>query len=319
MEKHLARFRRILDEKNSFLLICHESPDGDGIGALLALGELLRNRGKKVVLICRDCVPRVFAFLAGSVGIQNDFLLADHDAIILLDNGDLHRTGFADRISVSRHRIPIVNIDHHPKNDIWKMASANIADKAASSACELVYNLAMRLDWPITPTVATALLTGIYTDTGGFQHDNTSGRVLEIASDLLRRGAKLKLISANISNSHSVAMLKLWGIALNRLQIVPELGLVFSLITRQDIERAGAEDYEVSGLVNLINTIPNSKVALLLYETADGKIRGSLRTESEQVDLARLAEFLGGGGHRRASGFSLWGKLAESNGNWQIV
>jgi phosphoesterase RecJ-like protein len=114
-------------------------------------------------------------------------------------------------------------------------------------------------------------------------------------------------------------MLKLWGIALSRLKLNPAIDLAYSVLTRKDIEAVGAEEHEVSGLVNLLNAIPESKVALLLYETGDGKIKGSLRTESEAVDVSRLAYALNGGGHKKASGFSLPGALLEVNGSWQVA
>lgn len=313
------KVKQIIADHNKFLLICHERPDGDSIGALLALGTILEAEGKKVYLVSKDPVPSVFTFLAGAEKINHDFLLDDFEAVILLDNGDFRRTGFSDRLAKLKEDIHLVNIDHHPKNDVWKAAAINYVKTDVSSTCELIYELATRIGVEISPTIATALLTGIFTDTGGFQHPNTSESVLAIASSLLNRGAKLKRIAANIANNHSVAMLKLWGIALGRLRLNRKINLAYSVLTREDIEKVGAEEHEVSGLVNLLNNIPESKVALLLYETDDGKIKGSLRTESDTVDVGRLACALNGGGHKKASGFSLVGSLMEVNGNWQVA
>ncbi|OQA04781.1 MAG: Bifunctional oligoribonuclease and PAP phosphatase NrnA [bacterium ADurb.Bin400] len=314
------KFKTIIEERNSFLIVCHERADGDSIGSLLALGEVLDSLGKQAVLVSSSGVPPVFRFLKGSDKIKQDFLLGDFEAVILVDNGDFHRTGFADRLAVfHKKRIPLINIDHHPKNDLWRISTVNYVDTNVSSTCELIYSIITQLGVEITPTLATSLLTGIYTDTAGFQHTNTSSSVLEVSSALLRRGAKLKQISANVSNSRSVTMLKLWGIALSRLSFNHDLGMAYSVLTKDDIESVGASEDEVSGLVNLINAIPNSRIALLLYETKDGRIKGSLRTESDNVDLSRLANYFGGGGHRRASGFSLSGRLRQDAGIWRAV
>lgn len=314
------KLKTILEEKSSFALVCHVDPDGDAIGATLALSEALEKIGKKTVTLCKDPVPRVFHFLDNNQRIGDNFDLDQVECLILVDNGDLRRTGYQQEISQAKDKkIPIINIDHHQKNDIWRIVSINYADETASSASEVVYRIFIELEWEITPRIATCLLTGIYNDTGGFKHPNTTDRVLGIAAELMRRGAKLKKISENLENSHPIAMFKLWGIALNRLTVDKESGVAYSIILQDDLKVTGATEEEVSGLVNLLNSAPESKVALLLYETKDAKIRGSLRTESDEIDVSKLAGLMGGGGHKRAAGFTVEGKIAQlDNGGWMI-
>ncbi|MDZ4209802.1 MAG: DHHA1 domain-containing protein, partial [Candidatus Curtissbacteria bacterium] len=122
-----------------------------------------------------------------------------------------------------------------------------------------------------------------------------------------------------ISNTKSVAGLKLWGIALNRLKINRNTGITYSILLKEDIEKVNASEDEVSGLTNLINTTPESRIALLLYETRDGKIKGSLRTESDEIDLSKLARELGGGGLKKAAGFSLNGRIEKRGDGWKII
>jgi len=290
------------------------------LGSLLALGEALKARGKSVKLVCSDKIPQVFTFMEGHESIDNDFLLGNFEAVILLDNGDFQRTGFARRlVSLKKKKVPIINIDHHPKNDIWKFADVNCVDEQSSSTSELIYNILTGLDLDITPKIATYLLTGIFTDTGGFKHANTSGRVFEIVSDLLKRGAKLRKVSGNFFNEKSISSLKLWGIALSRLTLNKNLRIIYSVLSQNDIKEAGASEEEVSGLVNFINTSPESAVALLLYETSDGRIKGSFRTESDKIDVSLLAKHLGGGGHKKAAGFSISGNLKQIEGTWHIA
>jgi phosphoesterase RecJ-like protein len=201
------KIKNIIESNEEFLLIGHESPDGDCLGSILAFGEFLKGLGKTVTIACRDVIPEAFKFLPEIENVKRDFLLGGFNAVFLLDNGDFKRTGFSDRLrELDKKRIPIVNIDHHQKNDLWKIANINHADDTASSTSELIYDLIVGLKGTISPKMATLLLCGIYTDTGGFQHVNTKERVFEITSTLLNRGAKLKEISKNLKNTRPTSM-----------------------------------------------------------------------------------------------------------------
>jgi phosphoesterase RecJ-like protein len=307
-------------ENRSYLLVAHERPDGDTISATLAMMKLLESLGKKVTPVSSHGVPEVFRYLPVWHKIKEDFLFGDFDAIILIDNGDLKRTGFLDRIMLAKSKgTTIINIDHHPKNDIWKLANINVVDESSASTCEIIYGLFKKLQVSVTPDIATMLLTGVYTDTGGFQHSNTSPKTLAIASELMSHGAKLKLISGNISNFRSLAMLKLWGVALDHIEYRDDLKIVYSVITRNDISKVGAQEEDLAGVVNLISSIPGEQATLLLYELPDGKIKGSLRTESSRIDVSKIANLFGGGGHKKASGFVIEGKFDKNSDGWKIV
>lgn len=314
-----SKLKNIIEGNSKFLLIGHENPDGDCLGSLLAFGEFLKSLDKEIEIACRDRVPDVFMFLPGIANIKQDFLMGSFEAIFLLDNGDFKRTGFSDRLrDLNKKRVPIINIDHHQKNDLWKIANVNHVNDEASSTSELVYDIICGMDGKITSKMATLLLCGIYTDTGGFQHVNTKERVFEITSALLAKGARLKEISRSLSNSKPTSMLRLWGIALSRLKFDEKSGIVSSVVTQDDIKKTNATADEVSGLVNLINTIPESKAALLLYECSDGKIKGSLRTEKDGMDVSKIASEYGGGGHKRAAGFVVEGKIVEEVYGWKV-
>lgn len=318
--KQFDNFKNLIEEKNVFLLIGHEDPDGDSIGSLLAMTQYLEGRGKEVLAVCKSPVPKLFNFLDKVFLLQQDVQKSDYEAIILLDNGDLKRTGFPEVVSLAKkHKKVLVNIDHHIRNDIWKLADLNLADLSASSTSEIVYKLLTFLEADINPSMATALLTGMYYDTGGFHHSNTTDEVLKVSSELLHLGANLKKISKSVSQNRSVNMLKLWGIALDRIIVDKKRSIATTFLTRDDIETVGANEEEISGLVNLLNTASEIRVALLLYETGDGKIKGSLRTEEDKVDVAKFAGLMGGGGHKKASGFSLHGKFLKDKSGWKVV
>lgn len=314
-----SSLKMVLEGKTDFLLVAHESPDGDALGATLAFGQYLKDMGKNVTLASKDPVPNFFNFLDGSEEVVKDFLVGNFDAIILIDNGDMKRTGFADRIlAAGRRGLEIINIDHHPQNDIWKIATLNIVHPEYSSTCEIIYGIILEAGYQINPVVATNLLAGIYYDTGGFLHQNTTDRVMKIAGDLLLCGASLKKVSRSVHQTKSIGMLKLWGIALDRLKVLSEYHLAYTILTNQDIEEAGATEEEISGLIGMINTTAEAYASLLIYQAQDGKIKGSLRTESDKIDVSRLAKTFGGGGHRRAAGFSIRGKLVREKNGWKI-
>jgi len=313
----MASFSKLINflggkENRKFLLIAHERPDGDTVSATLAMARLLKNLNKEITIASSEGVPGVFQYLPDWRDARDDFLVGDFDAIVLIDNGDLRRTGYSDRILKAKERkIPIINVDHHPKNDIWKYASINVVDEKASSTCEIVFELFEKIGVKIEADAATMLLTGIYTDTGGFQHSNVSAKTYSIASELMSRGARLKNISNNISNHKSLPMLKLWGIALDRITYLSEIKLIYSIITQKDIESVLASEGDLAGVVNLISSIPDEAATLLLYEMPNGKIKGSLRTESSNIDVSQIAKLFAGGGHKKAAGFMLEDELAE--------
>ena len=298
----------------------HQDPDGDTIAATVAMFMVLKDLGKVVKMLCKDPVPKPFLFLPEAEKINSDILFGDFEVIIIIDCGDLKRTGFAERLKkFAKTHKNLINIDHHPKNDLWKIANLNLVNQNASSTSEIVWDLIKNLKVPINKEIATAILTGIYTDTGGFKHSNTSPETLKIASDLLNYGARLKEITKNVALNKTIAALKLWGIALSRLHKNQKLQIVSSVITKQDLTSCGASYIDLAGVVNLMNTIPDSKATILFFETPDGQIRASLRTEKDNVDVGKIAKLFGGGGHKKAAGFTITADLRLRDKEWEIV
>lgn len=305
---------------DSILLLLHENPDGDTLGAASGLYQGLMKKQKKVAMVCKDVVPKPFLFLPEVDKIKHDLLFGDFQLIITIDCGDLKRTGFHDRLKkFVRSKKILINIDHHPKNDLHKLATFNLVDYHASSTSEIIYHLFFDLNITIDKGIATALLAGLYTDTGGFKHSNTSSETFEIAGELLKNGARISLITKNVSLNKSIPAMRLWGLTLSRLHHNNQLKIVSSVITRHDLVECHANEDDIAGVVNLINTVPEANAAILFYETEEGTIRASIRTENDKVDASRLANIFGGGGHRKASGFTLEGKLKVNGANWKIV
>jgi phosphoesterase RecJ-like protein len=302
------------------LLVIHQSPDGDAIASSLALARALLKLNKIVAIVSKDPVPATFQFLPDSDTIGQDFFQGDWDLIVVMDCGDLKRTGFPTRIKdFASRRKRLINIDHHPKNDLHKIANINLFDTTASSTGEIVARIIDGLNINIDKEIATCLLTALYTDTGGFKHSNTSQKTLELASRLMLKGARLKTITQHISNTKTVSSLKLWGVVLSRLHNNRDLNMMVSLITQKDLKECAATFEDLAGAVNLIGSVPGTKVAMLLAEQNDGQIKGSLRTEADNVDVSKIAQIFGGGGHKKASGFLIHGKIFKDRSKWRIM
>ena len=309
-----------LTQFDKVLLMIHENPDGDTLGSAVVMYQILKKMGKNPAMVCKDPVPKPFLFLPEMDKIKPDILFGDYEIIVVIDCGDLRRTGFAERLKeFARNKKVLINIDHHAKNDLHKIANINFVDYKASSTAEIVWNIVERLDIEIDKNISTALLTGLYTDTGGFKHSNTTPKTLKIAADLLHYGGRIKLITQNVSLNKSVSAMRLWGLALSRLHRHNKFKISSTVITQKDLRNCGASDDDIAGVVNLINTVPDSKAAILFYETMDGKIRASIRTEDELVDVSHLAAIFGGGGHKKASGFTIDGKMKVKDQDWQII
>jgi phosphoesterase RecJ-like protein len=309
----LSRYDRII-------IFCHEEPDGDALGASLALAEGLRILGKTAAVACKDTPAPPFRFLPGIQTIVSAVRLDDFQAVVVVDCGDLARTGFADQLRrAGRRGIPILNIDHHPENDLHRLATVTLTDTEVAASVQIITLLLDRLNVPLSPALATLLLTGLYTDTGGFRHTNTTPEVLRLASRLLLHGARFKKIVRNISSTKTFAALRLWGIALSRARRHSRFPLVTTIITKDDLAACRATPEDLGGVVNMINAIPGTKAAILFVELPDKEIKVSVRTETDGVDVARLAAVFGGGGHRKAAGFRLRGRLVKERGYWRIA
>lgn len=302
----VASFVRTHDK---YLILVHHCPDGDAIASSVALGLVLQSLHKSFDIVCADAVPPQFAFLPGTRQFKQDFLLGDYEVIITVDCGDSRRTGFSSRLKdlIRKKRMVLLNVDHHPKNDLHGLATYNFVDSQAPSTTYLVYQLINCLGVTLNHKLATCLLTGLYTDTGGFKHPNTTAETLSFASTLLAQGARLKDITHHLSQLAPIPRLKLWGLALSRLAHHPDFDIVSTYITEDDIALSGATSKDVAGVAALVATIPSS-VSVIMVQL-DDSIQVRMRTKRRDVDVSKLAVYLGGGGQKKSAGFSVAGKI----------
>lgn len=312
-----ASIANLLLQQKEVALLVHQDPDGDALGSAGALALTLQNFGIQAKVICKDAIPPIFDFL-NLPPIGNQIGEEVIDILVTIDCGDAKRTGFYDQLIALPQNKIIINIDHHPPNDLNKLANHNLIDESVSSSSELIYQLIGYLKVKINPQIATLLLTGIYTDTGGFKHANASSQTLEIAAQLIASGGKLKLVARSFLNHHRFSGLRLWGLILSRLKI-NRYQITCSVINQTDIQQLSASVQDLAGVTNLLASISQAKAGLLLLDNGDGTIKGSLRTEHAKINVGQLAEFLGGGGHRQAAGFVIPGRLFPTATGWSII
>lgn len=241
---------------------------------------------------------------------------SSYDLLVVLDTADIGLLGsfYTDNIDLFQ-TTPILNVDHHISNT--RFGQLQLIDSTAASATEVLYAwILSQPKWKtlLNDDIATLLLTGLITDTRSFQNPNTTPRSLEVAAQLLDLGARQQEIIQHIYKTKPLSTLKIWGRALNRIQMDTETGIVWAAVSHEDLTEMGATSKETAGLLDeLISTIPDADVHVLFTEIEEGGLKASMRS-SVSIDVNRAASRLfGGGGHARASGFKI-----KKYGNFQL-
>ena len=290
-----ADIEKYLKTNDNFLISTHYSPDGDAIGSTLGMGEMLRIIGKKAVVVVEGGIPEKYRFLNNPIVVY-DPLAVETDAkfsnIIILDAGAFERIGKSKLFLDDNY--DIVNIDHHLSND--KFGRINYIDTDASSVAEILFGLAQYLRIDFTPELASFLYLGIMTDTGRFRFGNTSYKALSTAAELVKLGADPAYLSEGVFFDLPHSYIETLAICLNSLEYFDD-GRIALMEYHEEKE---IEDSE--GFIDLAIGTRGVKAAAFIRSMENGKFKVSLRSRS-QVDVRRIAESHGGGGHRKAAGF----------------
>jgi len=297
-----------LKNGDGYLLLSHVNPDGDAIGSMVALGEGLMSLGKTVKLFNRSGVPSLYTFLPYTEEVTDCLDSLDaYKAVILLDCHSLKRAGIrADQVNW----IPVLGIlDHHEVGTPEK-STVTVIDPNISATGELVYQLLLAMGVNITGQMATNLYTAISTDTGSFNYDNTTASCLEVAADLVRLGANPWDIYRQLNFNLSPERLLLLSQALKNMEYYHKGKLGALTISSDMMAATGTSEIDTDDFVSYPRSVKGVELALLISENGDGVCHVSLRSEGK-VDAAALARRFGGGGHRKAAGFSRAGALEE--------
>ena len=299
--------------KNSehVLLVPHKDPDGDALGSVTALMHILKKMSKKHSVFCATDADSQLNFLPYVEELTTDEAVWKNpfDLVIIVDSGDLERAGMEKFVKNKKDSTTVINIDHH--NDNTHFGDLNLVIPSASSTTHILYDLFKANNVEIDSQTATCLLTGLITDTGNFTNAATTVESLDIASDLVRKGGDIKMIKRLVFQDKSIDTLKLWGAALSRLSKHDAHEIVYTYLTQDDLKEYGVNESEAKGIANFMNVLNEGKAALILKERDQGKIKGSFRTTQDDIDVSKIARKLGGGGHKKAAGFSIDGNMEE--------
>lgn len=297
------------------LVVSHENPDADTLGAALGVREILASRGARATLVCTDVPPPLYGFLPGIGDVRTDPDEAvAYDLLVIVDCGSLDRVGAVrDRHPGLFAALPTVVIDHHASNGA--AGPSDWVEPGSAATCEMVALLAHACGTPLEAgdgALATALMAGIVMDTATFAHPNATPRTLAVSAALVEAGAPLSEISRLLYRSKPDAQLRLFGRVLDRLETSAGGLVVHSTLTLADIADIGALSSHSEGIIDLLSQSEAAEVAILFKEAGPQITRISVRTKPGGVDATVLTGLFGGGGHARAAGASVAANVADA-------
>ena len=307
-EAHIEALLEFFRSNRRLLLTSHARPDGDAIGSVLALAEILDQLGCHTDIVLVDSSPFIYHTLPNINRIHhkpsaNDIDPTGTTPAILLECDGIARTGL-----LGLENRTLVNIDHHASGRPF--GALNWIDEHACAVAAMIYRIAIAARVDITPSMATCLYTAILSDTGSFTYPSTNAETFALAHDLAARGANPSQIARDLYFSNPASKIRLLGTALSNLQC--DGPLAWSWVTSDDMDQAGAGAEDCEGVVNYLISIAGIESAVFLRELPSvDQFRLSIRSKGK-VDVAQIAEGFGGGGHRSASGCTLDGPLTEA-------
>jgi phosphoesterase RecJ-like protein len=279
--------------------ICHENPDGDTLGAAIAISIAAERLGKQAEVVSGDAPPPFLAVLPRIRSVRRAPQL-EPDLAVIVDTGDLKRTG---SVAVDHaewlSRATIAVIDHHVSNQGF--GAANWIDPQAAATCEMVAIMLPELGVELDEELATALMTGIVQDTHTFAHPNATPRTLRVAAELVEAGAPLSRLNRAVYADKPFSTLALWGMMLNSIGERCEGRIVHASMTEEMLRETGEQPNASEGFVDLLGSTKAADITILFKQVEAGSTRVSVRT-SERADAVAITSAFGGGGHARAAG-----------------
>jgi bifunctional oligoribonuclease and PAP phosphatase NrnA len=309
VEQSLERACVAIRTASDVALACHVSPDGDALGSMLGLFHVLRDASFE----CVASFPTPFIVAPHYRKLPGlDRLTPPHefpaepDVMVTFDCGALSRLGDLEPFAKAARELIV--IDHHISND--RYGSINVIDPNAAASGTLVRRLVDELGLPLNRDAAVSLYTALVCDTGRFQYDSTTPEVFDMARELLEYDVPVSDVSRTLFEEHRFAYMQLLGSVLGHAHLVPERRFVWTVVTQQDLNTFQVTMEEVEGLIDILRRTREAEVSCVVKEESDGTVRVSLRSLGD-VDVRRIAESEGGGGHRFAAGFTSGDEIDE--------
>ena len=296
----LSQVVELIESKRRFAITSHIRPDGDSLGSSIGLYWLLRALDKDVEVIMRDPVPHAYQQLPGASEVKVvPAVDPSYHAVFVIECSDISRPGLIDL-----DKQFVVNIDHHSTTALF--GTINWIDSTASAVGEMIYNLCKATGVRVTKEIAECVYTALITDTGSFHYSNTTERTFKVASELVRTGVKPAKTAEAVFASYPWSRIELMGAVLSTARR-DESGKVACMRQSLEMQRlAQASDEDADGFVNYPLTVGEVEAVAMLKECETGVYRTSLRSKGD-VNVAKVAERYGGGGHRNAAGCTLTG------------
>jgi bifunctional oligoribonuclease and PAP phosphatase NrnA len=309
--QEVEKLIEVIKKAKSVAIFSHVGPDGDTLGSMLAMGEILSQIGTvdKIDLIIMGKTPDIYGFLPDINKVKNHFakgLYQNYDLAITVDCGALDRLG--ESVDLFRNAKTTANIDHHFSNT--KFASINWIEPCASSCGQMLYYMVDFLGATFTKDIATNLYTAIITDTGAFKFENTKPETFEICAKLLEAGADPVYIYKKCYESKPLSMIKLHAKAVEQAVFLDNNKIAYTAISREMLDSFGATDDHIDGICETLRQVDTIEVSLVFKETIKGGTKVSFR--SNGLNVCDIARYFGGGGHKLASGCTLDKKIPEA-------
>ena len=294
---NLEKLKSLIDDADNIGIVSHVNPDGDNLGSSLAFARILRNYDKKTQVIGHDKIDDYLKFLPDLDYYTKDYE-DSYDLLLILDVSEMDRIG--DAIPVAKRSRKTAVIDHHLGGKIE--SDLNIIHPGSPATCELIYEIASRLELPIDKTSATLLYTGIVTDTGRFLYSNTSKDTLEIAAYLLDLGADKDYIYTKLYQNKPIKVLQFETYLISKAEFMTDR--VFAVSSIDSVSKFDVQMGDCEHVVSILRDLEGIEISMLLKEYDNGEYKVSLR--SKNIDISKIARENGGGGHANASGFSIF-------------
>jgi len=312
MPIHWSPFVDLIKRHQRFLITTHVRPDPDGLGSQLGLADVLEQMGKEVKLVISSKSPPRYDFLDPARRIQRFRIPGDEyrntEVILILDTGTWGQLGdFGSFLKTMT--VPKIVIDHHLSQD--DLGAVRFVDTTAEATGRLIYEAAQALEQKLSPHAANSLFAALATDTGWFRHLNTTPATFALAEKLAQAGARPTMLYDLIYEHSTLPRMKLMGLVLGRLRLVENGQVALTEILLTDYAATGATPQDTEDMVNCTRSVAGVEVGLFFMEQPAGGVKVSFRSR-ERIDVAKIAETFGGGGHRLASGATLNTSLAEA-------
>jgi len=303
----LKKINELVETGRSFLVTTHESPDGDAVGSSLALANYLVELGKDVTVHICDPVPEVYAFLPMAGEVVTALPERDYDVCFVLDVGEFRRAGA--QVAAAAGRIgAFVNLDHHKTRDEFGLY--NLIDSTAAATGILIYRLIREAEREVSLAVALCIYVATITDTGSFRYSNANPEAFAVAGEMIAKGVNAWDISSQLYESQPRPRLELLALALATLAF-SECGRFASLTVTLDMyENTGSDAELTDGFINYPRSVRGVEVAIFFRQLSEKAFKVGFRSKGA-VDVSRLAEGFGGGGHHNAAGCVVEGGIDE--------